>query len=96
LQISSSPQGRVLRPRQVRRANRAVILELLRRHERLSRVDIARRTGLSEGTISRIIAELMRRRLVAEDGSEDSTGGRPAMRLQLEPSRVAVKIPQCR
>ena len=92
MQISSSPQGRVLRPRQVRRANRAVILEMLRRHERLSRVDIARHTGLSEGTISRIIAELMRRRLVAEAGSEGSTGGRPATRLQLEPSRVAVGV----
>ena len=88
----SSAHGKVLRPRQVRGANRAVVLELLRQHERLSRVDIARRSGLSEGTVSRIIAELMRRRLVAEDGAESSTGGRPATRLQLEQSRVAVGV----
>jgi predicted NBD/HSP70 family sugar kinase len=88
----SAPHGRVLRPRQVRGANRAVVLELLREHERLSRVEIARRSGLSEGTVSRIIAELIRRRLVAEDGAEDSTGGRPATRLRLEQNRVAVGV----
>ena len=88
----SGAHGKVLRPRQVRGANRAVVLDLLRQHERLSRVDIARRSGLSEGTVSRIIAELMRRHLVAEDGAESSTGGRPATRLQLEESRVAVGV----
>jgi len=88
----STAYGRVLRPRQVRGANRAVVLELLRQNERLSRVELARRSGLSEGTVSRIIAELMRRHLVAEDGAENSTGGRPATRLQLEQSRVAVGV----
>lgn len=88
----SATHGRVLRPPQVRGANRAVVLELLRQHECLSRVEIARRSGLSEGTVSRIIAELMRRHLVAEDGAEDSTGGRPATRLQLEQRRVAVGV----
>ena len=88
----NAAHGGVLRPRQVRGANRAVVLELLRQHERLSRVELARRSGLSEGTVSRIIAELMRRHLVAEDGSETSTGGRPATRLQLEQSRVAVGV----
>jgi predicted NBD/HSP70 family sugar kinase len=92
VQQHSSAQGKVLRPRQVRGANRAVVLELLRQHERLSRVDLARRSGLSEGTVSRIISELMRRHLVAEDGAENSTGGRPATRLQLEQSRVAVGV----
>lgn len=90
--MHNSSHGKVLRPRQVRGANRAVVLELLRQHECLSRVDIARRSGLSEGTVSRIVAELMRRNLVAEDGSENSTGGRPATRLQLEQSRVAVGV----
>src|SRR6266513_1230393 len=90
--MHNQSHGKVLRPRQVRGANRAVVLELLRQHECLSRVDIARRSGLSEGTVSRIVAELMRRNLVAEDGSESSTGGRPATRLQLEQSRVAVGV----
>src|SRR5260370_38823407 len=88
----SAAHGKVLRPRQVRGANRAVVLELLRQHERLSRVDIARRSGLSEGTASRIIAELMRPPLVAQAGAESSTAGSRASRLQLEQSRVACGV----
>lgn len=66
------------------RANRAIVLRLLRRHRRLARVEIARRTGLSEASVSRIVAELAARRLVKEEGPARSTGGRPAVRLQLD------------
>lgn len=75
------------RPRHVRNANRAVVLQLLRRHQRLSRAEIARRSGLSEASVSRIVAELLPRRLVVEDGVGQSTGGRPAIRLQLDQGR---------
>jgi len=83
---------KVLRPRQVRGANSAVLLELLQRHERLSRADLARYSGLSEGTISRIVTELIRRKLVMEDGAENSTGGRPATCLCLEQNRFAMGV----
>lgn len=66
------------------RANRALVLRLLRRHRRLSRGEIARRSGLSEASVSRIVAELMAGRLVSEEGPARSTGGRPALRLQLD------------
>jgi predicted NBD/HSP70 family sugar kinase len=65
-------------------ANRALALRLLRRHHRLSRNEIARRSGLSEASVSRIVAELVRRRLVTEEGLGRSTGGRPAVRLRLD------------
>src|SRR5260370_17368995 len=84
--------GRVMRPRQVRGANSAVVLELLRHHEQMSRAEVARHSGLSEGTVSRIVVELMQRRLVMEDGVENSTGGRPSTRLRLEPNRFAVVV----
>lgn len=80
---------RVLRPPQVRGVNRAVVLQLLRNNDSLSRADLARRSGLSEGAVSRIVAGLMEDRLVNEDGAENSTGGRPGRRLELEPSRVS-------
>jgi len=83
---------KILRPRQVRGANSAVLLELLQRHERLSRADLARYSGLSEGTVSRIVTELIRRKLVMEDGAENSTGGRPATCLRLDQSRFAVGV----
>ena len=81
---SSRTRRRVLRPDQVRGANRAVVLQLLRQYQRLSRAEIARRTGLSEGTISRISADLLSRGLVVEEGAENSTGGRPGIRLRLD------------
>ncbi|MCC7499980.1 MAG: ROK family transcriptional regulator [Bryobacterales bacterium] len=88
----SSARTRVVRPAQVRELNSAVVLQLLRRHQRLSRAEISRFSGLSEGTVSRIIAELLERRLVVEDGAENSTGGRPATRLQLSPDVLAVGV----
>jgi len=87
-----SQRRKILRPRQVRGANSAALLELLQRHERLSRADLARYSGLSEGTVSRIVTELIGRKLVMEDGAENSTGGRPAICLRLEQNRFAVGV----
>jgi predicted NBD/HSP70 family sugar kinase len=79
---------RVLRPPAVRGANRAAILGLLQQHEYLSRADVARQIGLSEGAISRIVNGLLEDNLIREDGAENSTGGRPGRRLALERRRV--------
>jgi DNA-binding IclR family transcriptional regulator len=59
----------ILRPNAVRGANSAAVLQLLRRHGSMSRADLARQSGLSEGSISRITSELIRRELVREDGA---------------------------
>ena len=83
---------KILRPRQVRGANSAALLELLQRHDRLSRAELSRYSGLSEGTVSRIVTDLIRRKLVMEDGAENSTGGRPATSLRLEQNRFAVGV----
>ena len=77
----------ILRPGQIRNANRAAVLQLLRQRHLLSRAELARRTGLSEGTISRIAAGLIERGLLVEEGAENSTGGRPGIRLRLDQSR---------
>jgi predicted NBD/HSP70 family sugar kinase len=82
----------VLRLGNVRRTNRAVILQLLRQDEELSRADIARQSGLSEPATSRIIAGLIRDGLIFESGDEKPTGGRPGRRLQLNPDRIALGI----
>jgi predicted NBD/HSP70 family sugar kinase len=83
---------KIMRPRQVRGTNSAALLELLQRHERLSRAELSRYSGLSEGTVSRIVNDLIRRKLVMEDGAENSTGGRPATSLRLEQNRFAVGV----
>lgn len=92
---TSDPLRRsILRPQQVRGANSAVVLQLLRRSGRISRADLARQSGLSEGTVSRIIAKLREQQIVLEVGAENSTGGRPATRLQLSdiPKAIGVEI----
>ena len=63
------------------------MLQLLRRHRYLSRAELARRTGLSEAAVSRIVAELLHDGLVIDQGGEEVTGGRPAIRLQLNETR---------
>ncbi len=90
--LKVSQREKILRPRQVRGANSAALMELLQRHERLSRADLARYSGLSEGTVSRIVSDLILRKLVVEDGAENSTGGRPATCLRLEQNRFALGV----
>jgi len=82
----------ILRPNAVRGANSAAILQLLRRHGSMSRADLARQSSLSEGSISRITSELIRRELVREDGAENSTGGRPGTRLRLHEKHVGIGV----
>jgi predicted NBD/HSP70 family sugar kinase len=79
---------RILRPPEVRGTNRAAVLGLLQQNDYLSRADVARHSGLSEGAISRIVTGLIKDGLIREDGAENSTGGRPGRRLALEPKRV--------
>ncbi len=78
---------RVLRPDQVRVANRSAVLRLLRRQRQISRAEIARRIGLSEASVSRIIAALMAQGLVVDAGTDPGTGGRPGARLELNQDR---------
>ena len=68
----------------MRRTNGGAILQLLRQRRSLSRAELSRNTGLSEGTISRITAGLLAGGIVVEEGAENSTGGRPAIRLRLD------------
>lgn len=78
---------RVLRVGQVRATNRAAVLRVLRRHRELSRAEIARRIGLSEASVSRIIGDLISEGLVIDLGAGPGTGGRPGTRLGLNHAR---------
>lgn len=75
-----------VKPQTQIRANRSLVLRLLRRRRQLSRAEIAQRTGLSVASVSRIVAELIRQHLVTVHGVGHSTGGRPAIRLRLDDS----------
>ena len=69
----------------IRAINRFKVLDTIRVHGRISRVDIARATGLSQGAITAITASVIREGLVEEKEAGISIGGRRPMLLALNP-----------
>lgn len=65
-------------------ANLNGVLQLIWRERRISRAEVAQRTGLSRSTVSAIVAELLPTRLIAEVGAGPSRGGRRPIVLQFE------------
>ncbi|WP_284639370.1 ROK family transcriptional regulator [Paenibacillus silviterrae] len=71
------------------KGSKLAILQALRVHGSMSRIDLTRLTGLSRATISISIGELMENGLVYETENRLVTKGRPATTLELVPhSRV--------
>jgi len=60
------------------------VLRLIWDEERISRADIARRTGLSRSTVSEIVETLLATGLVSEAGVGDSRGGRRPIVLEFQ------------
>ncbi|WP_413805456.1 ROK family protein [Streptomyces sp. OE57] len=71
--------------RDLRRENRAAVLRRLYFDGPMSRYSLAPATGLSSGSISNVVAELLAEELVEEAGSVDSDGGRPRTLLRIAP-----------
>ncbi len=69
----------------VRELNRAILLSHLRRSAPQSRASLAALTGLNKATVSSLINELLEHKLVCELGLADSSGGRRATLLDLNP-----------
>lgn len=73
--------------RDLRRGSRAVLLRHLYFEGRLSRHELGQDTGLSAGTISNVVGELIAEGLIEEAGSVESDGGRPRVLLQVAAAR---------
>ncbi|MFE2045816.1 ROK family protein [Streptomyces sp. NPDC059477] len=71
--------------RDLRRANRTAVLQRLYFDGPLSRFELGPATGLSSGSISNVVADLVGDGLVEEAGSVDSDGGRPRTLLRVSP-----------
>ncbi|MFC9116550.1 ROK family protein [Streptomyces sp. NPDC057092] len=71
--------------RDLRRANRAAVLQRLYFDGPLSRFELGPATGLSSGSVSNVVADLVADGLVEEAGSVDSDGGRPRTLLRVAP-----------
>lgn len=74
-------------------SSRAALLDVIRAAGQISRVDLARETGLTGATVSTVVRRLIDDGLVVEVGRAESTGGKPAVLLSLEPeARYAVGV----
>lgn len=80
---------RTATPSSVREVNRAIVLELIRRRQPVSRADLARLTGIFRSSVSEIVDELVDDNLVTERRGR-STRGRTPMSLSLNEDKVRV------
>jgi len=79
----------------VRRHNLALVLREIAEGEPVSRAGVAQRTGLTRGTVSSLVEELIADGLVTELAAARGTTGRPASPLQLNrsgPAGLGVEI----
>ena len=78
----------------VRRANLGVVLQQIATGAPRSRARVAAETGLTRGTVSSLVGELIELDLLRETGEGDHSGrvGRPAQTLELGDRIVAVGL----
>lgn len=77
-------------PATVRQVNRAILLNLIRIHQPLSRVKLSDLTGIYRSNVSFIVEELVEEGLVREERSTPSGRGRVPMLLSLNPDGFRV------
>lgn len=70
--------------------NRRILLNLIRKHQPISRAELARRSGLQRSTVSSIIDELIRDKWVVEGAVADVPRGRKPTMLYLNGDRAGV------
>jgi predicted NBD/HSP70 family sugar kinase len=74
----------------LRGRNRQAVVAAVQAHPGASRAQVARITGLSTTTVSTLVAELIAGRVLLELGTVRTGGGRPSIRLGIDPSVGAV------
>ena len=69
-----------------RKYNSATILDHLRLHAPLSRAGLAKYTGLTRSSVSRIVDQLLSENLIHEIGAQQEKIGRPGTLIELNPA----------
>src|SRR5260370_14108946 len=70
--------------------NRRIVLNLIRRHQPISRADLARYSGLQRSTVSVIAEQLIKERWITEGGNGHSLRGRRPRFLHLNKERAGI------
>ncbi len=92
----SSTKAKALRspvtatPKTVRHLNRAVVLDLIRQHQPLSRAELARLSGIHRSNISSIVDDLTRKGLLSEERAKNFGRGRTPDLISLD--RAAFRV----
>ncbi|MFD2612521.1 ROK family protein [Paenibacillus gansuensis] len=77
----------------VKKINKSIILQLIRRNSPLSRAKLSEISGLNKGTVSSLVNELLSEQLAYETGPGESSGGRrPVMVVFNQSAGFAVGI----
>jgi predicted NBD/HSP70 family sugar kinase len=83
MKIAKSANVKIVDINDIRDINQTVLLHLIRERQPISRVDIARITGLRPGTISSIVNRLIRKGVIFEGAEGPSSGGRKPTYLNI-------------
>jgi len=67
----------------MKRMNTALLLNLIRERGHISRIDLAKETGLTAATVTNLVSELIDNKLVEEFNTGASTGGRKPILLKI-------------
>ena len=81
--------------RLMKELNMSIVVDAIRRHQPISRADVARVTRLSRATVTGVVQRLMRGGWVVESGNQPSALGRRPVLLRLNPGALhclALKI----
>ncbi|MBN2189679.1 MAG: ROK family transcriptional regulator [Candidatus Aureabacteria bacterium] len=70
----------------IKEKNKKTILGLIYKNSPIARVDVAKKSGISKVTVTRIVNELLSEGIIEESGVDVSTGGRPPVFLKIVPS----------
>ena len=74
----------------MKQMNTMLILNLIRQTGEISRIDIAKSTGLTAATVTNLTAELLEKRIIKEHSVGESTGGRKPVLLKINPNRFMI------
>ena len=74
----------------MRTMNSTTLLRMIWQEQEISRADISRMTGMSRSSVSTIVAELLERDLVSEQGVRHSTSGRRPMMLSFHSDAYSI------
>lgn len=74
----------------MKRMNTALILNMIRERGTISRIDLAKETGLTAATVTNLTAELIENKLVQEFNTGVSTGGRKPILLKINSGEFSI------